>query len=217
MLPRRRARASGCTPLPPIGLRRRASAACLPKMSLPNCVGSSIRDDCASTMAAMKADVQLNGQAETFRLEDAAATEAFGGRLAEALPAQGTFALALVGPLGAGKSTLARALLRRLGVTVPVPSPTYTLVEPYATRRGAAYHMDFYRLESGDDAAALGLDDAQNEAALLLVEWPERGAGAGLHFDIEVSLAHHGQGRKAVLRALSAAGKGLLENLRSGP
>lgn len=168
-------------------------------------------------MTVMKVDVQLNGQSQACRLEDAAATEAFGGRLAEALPARGAFAIALDGALGAGKSTLARALLRHLGVAGPVPSPTYTLIEPYTTRRGTVYHMDFYRLESGSDAEALGLDETRDEEALLLVEWPERGAGANLHFDIEVSLVHHGQGREAVVRTLSEAGEALLERLRGDP
>ncbi len=159
----------------------------------------------------------MKNPAWTCRLGDATATEAFGGRLAEALPARGAFAVALEGALGAGKSTLARALLRHLGVTGPIPSPTYTLVEPYTIRRGTVYHMDFYRLESGGDAEALGLDDTRDEAALLLVEWPERGAGAGLHFDIEVALTHQGSGREATVRALSEAGKALLERLGDSP
>lgn len=152
----------------------------------------------------------------TFSLDGPAVTEAFGARLAGALPRNGGFAIALDGSLGAGKSTLARACLRALGVTDPVPSPTYTLVEPYTTRRGPAYHMDFYRLETGADVQELGVEDISAEEALVLVEWPERGDEAGVSYDLEISLAHRERGRQASVHALSAAGCETLGQLRGG-
>ncbi len=147
-------------------------------------------------------------------LIDEAATIAFGGKLAAALPATGAFAIALAGPLGAGKSTLARATLRRLGVTGPVPSPTYTLVEPYRCARGSLYHVDLYRLKVEADMEDLGLDEALAEGALLLVEWPERGAAGVLSFDLAIDLAHAGQGRELRARALTPAGGEVLSHLQ---
>ena len=80
-------------------------------------------------------------------LPDAAATEALGGALAQALPADSRgFCILLQGELGSGKSTLARAMLRGLGHDGAVPSPTYTLVEPYSFRDYIAYHIDLYRI-----------------------------------------------------------------------
>lgn len=145
-------------------------------------------------------------------LTDEAATEAFGRRLAAALPA-GAFAIALRGPLGAGKSVLVRAVLRGLGVAGAVPSPTYTLVEPYATARGPVYHVDIYRLHTGADMVALGVEEWRDEGALVLVEWPERGADGMLAFDLDVALDHAEAGRSLNARALTPAGAVALARL----
>jgi tRNA threonylcarbamoyl adenosine modification protein YjeE len=111
---------------------------------------------------------------ETFRgdlsLPDFDATARLGAGIAAGLKAGD--AVALWGDLGAGKTTLARAILRALGVTEDVPSPTFTLVQSYDTSPPVA-HYDLYRLKSAREMEELGFDDALVEGAVL-VEWPER-------------------------------------------
>jgi tRNA threonylcarbamoyladenosine biosynthesis protein TsaE len=100
-----------------------------------------------------------------------AATQALGARIAGGLRAGD--AVALQGDLGAGKTTLARAILEGLGVTEDVPSPTFTLVQQYETPKLAVRHYDFYRIEEPSEVNELGLDEALDEGAVL-IEWPER-------------------------------------------
>jgi tRNA threonylcarbamoyl adenosine modification protein YjeE len=107
----------------------------------------------------------------TVTLGDLAATEALGARIAAALNIGDT--VALEGDLGAGKTTLARAILVALGVTENVPSPTFTLVQHYETARLPVRHYDLYRIESPSEIDELGLDEALDEGAVL-IEWPER-------------------------------------------
>ena len=111
---------------------------------------------------------------ETFRgefpLPDLAATARLGAGIAGGLGCGD--AVALWGDLGAGKTTLARAILAALGVAEDVPSPTFTLVQSYDTSPKVA-HFDLYRLKSGRELEELGFDDALADGAVL-VEWPER-------------------------------------------
>jgi len=107
-------------------------------------------------------------------LPDPAATTTLGGRIAKGLETGD--AVALEGDLGAGKTTLARSILRALGVTEDVPSPTFTLVQIYETPRLAVRHYDLYRIENASEMDELGLDDALAEGAAL-IEWPERAEG----------------------------------------
>ena len=146
-----------------------------------------------------------------FLLDDADATEALGARLAQALPARAV--AYLHGDLGAGKSTLARALLRALGVTGTIRSPTYTLVEQYPLPAGGiALHLDLYRIGDPGELEFLGLDPA--ETRLWLVEWPERGQGGLPTPDLEVALAVEGEGRRCQLQARSAIGEAWLDTLQ---
>jgi tRNA threonylcarbamoyl adenosine modification protein YjeE len=112
---------------------------------------------------------------ETFRgsqtLPDMDATTRLGAAVAGGL--QLGDAVALWGDLGAGKTTLARAILRALGVIEDVPSPTFTLVQAYDTPRLAVSHYDLYRLKHVREIEELGFDDALLQGAVL-VEWPER-------------------------------------------
>jgi tRNA threonylcarbamoyladenosine biosynthesis protein TsaE len=107
----------------------------------------------------------------TVPLPDLAATQALGARIAAAL--QVGDAVALEGDLGAGKTTLARAILRGLGVTEDVPSPTFTLVQYYETPKLNVRHYDLYRIEKPEEMDELGLDEALDDGAAL-IEWPER-------------------------------------------
>ena len=106
-------------------------------------------------------------------LPDAQASDALARRLAKVLDPGDT--LLLSGPLGAGKSHVARALIRDWAANPnePVPSPTFTLVQSYSTPRGDVWHADLYRLFDPDELIELGLDEAFGQA-LCLIEWPDR-------------------------------------------
>jgi tRNA threonylcarbamoyladenosine biosynthesis protein TsaE len=119
----------------------------------------------------------------------------------------------LHGELGAGKTTCVRALLRTLGVTGLVRSPTYTLVETYTLPALTCVHVDLYRLQSLTEVDELGLRDLQGPGCLLLVEWPERGAGALPGADLNLTLRYAGDARQAELAAPTALGTWWLENL----
>ena len=98
-----------------------------------------------------------------------------GRRLAGLLRSRAGGIIYLCGPLGAGKTTLVRALLRALGVSGSVRSPTYTLLEPYETPAARVIHLDLYRLTGPDELEPLGLDAYPPETHWWLIEWPERG------------------------------------------
>ena len=149
-----------------------------------------------------------------LHLADPDHTDLLGRCLARTRPAQAL--VELQGDLGAGKSTTARALLRALGVTGPVRSPTYTLVERYPLEDGSeAWHLDLYRIGAAGELDFLGLDEGS--ASLWLVEWPERGAGALPPSDLRVELAIEGSGRHARIICLSGEGERWLERLGGEP
>lgn len=109
-------------------------------------------------------------------LRDVAAMREFGGRIAAQLQAGDVVALS--GELGAGKTTLARAIIAALGHMGEVPSPSFTIIETYdpPTVRLPLVHADFYRLERPGEAVEIGLDDYR-EGAAMLAEWPEKAGG----------------------------------------
>jgi tRNA threonylcarbamoyladenosine biosynthesis protein TsaE len=107
-------------------------------------------------------------------LESEAATEALGSRLAKCLRAGDVVTLS--GPLGVGKTALARAMIRALGHDGEVPSPSFAIVQPYEDVDPPVWHVDLYRIEDPGELDELGLDTLSDSA--LLVEWPER---AGEH------------------------------------
>lgn len=142
-------------------------------------------------------------------LADEAATAAAGAALARALPDIGrhNLLLGLSGELGSGKTTLARALLRALGVEGTIRSPTFTLVEPYETQAGSVHHLDLYRLRpGGEELETLGYRELRARPGLVIVEWPERGGAALGTPDLLLELEHRAPGRR--LRASAAGARG---------
>jgi tRNA threonylcarbamoyladenosine biosynthesis protein TsaE len=113
----------------------------------------------------------------TMRLSNLAETEAVGGKLAAVLHAGDV--ITLEGPLGAGKTSIARGLLAALGLIGEAPSPSFAIVQPYAPPEVVlpVVHVDLYRIDDADELEELGLDEALYDSALL-VEWPDR-AGQG--------------------------------------
>ena len=153
-----------------------------------------------------------------LQLPDEAATLALGAALADVLrhqPDPGA-RIYLSGELGAGKTTLSRGLLRGLGFTGHVKSPTYTLLELYVVSKLNLYHFDFYRFGEPEEWQEAGFRDLFNETNICLVEWPEK-AGELLPLpDLRIALkstpAHC---REASVEALSSRGRQMLSALSS--
>ena len=145
----------------------------------------------------------------TIDLPDAEATAGAGARLAPFL--EGGMIVTLSGELGAGKTTLVRGCLRRLGWTGPVKSPSYALVEHYPLSSLYFYHFDFYRFTDPDEWETAGLADCFRDDAVCLVEWPERVAGFLPPADLALTLVHPRRaddgGRKCTLEARTKAGE----------
>ena len=145
-------------------------------------------------------------------LPDPEATARFAESLSDVLPADTAgWTLLLEGELGAGKSTFARALIRALGHEGAVPSPTYTLVEPYDLSGRIIYHVDLYRVVEESELRYLGWTDLED--GFRLVEWPDRAPGLTARADLRLRLDYAGQGRAASLAGLSDRGRDLVATL----
>ncbi|GMM93887.1 tRNA (adenosine(37)-N6)-threonylcarbamoyltransferase complex ATPase subunit type 1 TsaE [Qipengyuania sp. MTN3-11] len=135
----------------------------------------------------------------TIDLPDLEAMARFGRRIAQSLEAGDV--VALEGDLGAGKTTLARAIIEAAGHQGEVPSPTFTIVETYEAASPPLVHADFYRLQHPSEADELGLEDYR-EGAALIAEWPQRAGGfaheAGC---LSIRLEKRGEGRQAIVEA----------------
>ena len=149
----------------------------------------------------------------TLALPDEQATLTLGMRLADGVEAG--MLIALHGPLGAGKTTLARGLLRGLGFEGRVKSPTYALVEVYKLSRLDLYHFDFYRFADPDELIESGLQDAFNETNVCVVEWPERAGGLLPPADVDVQLVIVNGTRSARLTAQTEYGAHCLQKLKT--
>ena len=132
----------------------------------------------------------------------------------------GALVIGIEGELGAGKTTLVGGVLASLGVTGAIRSPTYTLIEPYEAAGLQLYHIDLYRLNSAREVEALGIRDLLEARAVLLIEWPSRGAGALPTEDLSVSIEYQSsdnrtgaQRRLLTAQAHSSAGDKLLEQI----
>jgi len=157
-------------------------------------------------------------QPDTLELEarDAAATLALGARLASSLtpPFAVPLVIALSGELGTGKTTLVRGFLGALGVAGPVRSPTYTLLEEYAVGPLRVAHLDLYRLGSSAEIEELGIRELLDANLVLLIEWPERGAGSLPPADLTITLQFAGSGRHIRLEPHTTAARALVEGFR---
>lgn len=138
-------------------------------------------------------------------------SEAF-GRNAELLREKG-FALRLEGNLGAGKTSLVRAMLRAAGFAGPVKSPTFSLVETYPVWGVTLAHFDFYRFEDPIEFEDAGFRDDFAPGTLTVTEWSEKALPYLPDADAVIELEHDGLGRRARLRALTPAGRQIFEAL----
>lgn len=132
----------------------------------------------------------------TIPLPTEAATAALGAKIAPALRPGDVVALS--GPLGAGKTALARALIAVLSDKDNAPSPTFTLVETYETRDFLLHHFDLYRLEKAEDVWELGFEDALD--GVVIIEWPERIERLIPSSALLVRLSMDGGARRALVR-----------------
>lgn len=149
-------------------------------------------------------------------LPDEDATLALGAELAavaaEIARSRGV-TLFLHGDLGVGKTTLTRGLLRSLGVTGAVKSPTYTLVEPYVVGELNIYHFDLYRLRDSEELEFMGVRDYFQPGSLCIVEWPERGGDFISSPDFSISIQSLGDGRRVQMESFGEVGELLLKRL----
>ena len=149
-----------------------------------------------------------------LHLESEATQEELGRRMAPLLT--GGWIIHLIGDLGAGKTTLARGILRGLGHVGAVKSPTYTLIEPYEPGGRRVYHLDLYRLGDPEGLEYLGLRDILGEDALILVEWPERAGAALPPADLELRIDHAREARDLEIRGPGPRAAAVMEALDTG-
>jgi tRNA threonylcarbamoyladenosine biosynthesis protein TsaE len=152
-----------------------------------------------------------------FTLADEAATVQLGSALAQAIEVQREaiarhgLVIGLSGELGAGKTALVRAMLRRLGVTGPVRSPTFSLLELYSISRLNFYHFDFYRFLKAEEFASSGFRDFFTPGSICAIEWPERAGEALFAIDLQIRMQVADSGRIAQFDALSGIGQDCLQ------
>ncbi|ROM49797.1 tRNA (adenosine(37)-N6)-threonylcarbamoyltransferase complex ATPase subunit type 1 TsaE [Pseudomonas poae] len=141
----------------------------------------------------------------TLFLADEDAMVAFGLRIAQVTAGAGL--IFLEGDLGAGKTTLSRGIIRGLGHTGAVKSPTFTLVEPYEIGQVRAFHFDLYRLVDPEELEYMGIRDYFDEDALCLIEWPDKGTGFLPKADLTITITPHESGRQLKLLPQSVRGQ----------
>ena len=151
----------------------------------------------------MKANFDLASEEETKHLAEA---------LASCLTVP--LILSFQGALGAGKTTLIRAMLRALGIAGTIKSPTFSWVESYPFSDYVIHHFDLYRLSSDTALETFGFRDYFSSDAICCIEWASRAPGLKPYVDVVFSLEVCGAGRILSVTALRAPGKTLLDSLR---
>ncbi len=151
----------------------------------------------------MNLDLELKNEDSTILL---------GNLVAQALPKEyAGILVALIGEMGTGKTTLVRAMLRYLGYNGVVPSPTYTLVEPYEFDCGKIYHIDLYRINTETELEFLGWSDLSD--GIMFVEWPQRIPNVLEKADIEFNINYKKSGRIVSINSLTHNGNIILKEI----
>ncbi|MDI9818424.1 tRNA (adenosine(37)-N6)-threonylcarbamoyltransferase complex ATPase subunit type 1 TsaE [Tatlockia sp. PL877] len=144
-------------------------------------------------------------------LADEASSESLAYRLAGCLFSP--LILAFSGEIGSGKTTLIRAMLRALGVTTAIKSPTFSLIESYQCNHLQIHHFDLYRIHDEAELEYIGFRDYFNEDAVCCIEWPEKAGQSLEQVDIHFELTLNGDGRLLTVQASSPAGEEILSCL----
>jgi tRNA threonylcarbamoyladenosine biosynthesis protein TsaE len=146
-------------------------------------------------------------------LQDEEATQALARELYAAMSGNlAGWTILLTGELGAGKSTFARAFIKAAGHKGAVPSPTYTLVEPYKLPSGSIYHIDLYRVSSSEELRYLGWNEL--DEGLRLVEWPDRAPELASEADLSIVLYYEDDSRRVVIEPLTERGTTLIQKIK---
>ena len=146
-------------------------------------------------------------------LADEEAMVALGQRISQVT--EGAGLIFLEGDLGAGKTTLSRGIIRGLGHTGAVKSPTFTLVEPYEIGDVRAFHFDLYRLVDPEELEFMGIRDYFDDDALCLIEWPNKGTGFLPKPDLTITIRPHNTGRELTLTPHGSRGESWCAKLAS--
>jgi len=148
---------------------------------------------------------------QSYALADEAASVQLANTLSTCLHAPAV--LTFQGEIGAGKTTFIRAMLRALGVTGAIKSPTFSLVESYDCQGLHIHHFDLYRIEDETELDYLGFRDYFTSQAVFCIEWPERAEESLTKVDLRIVLTMADTGRFMTLNALSRSGENMLSCL----